>query len=99
MSSTNYGTAASVGGVANSFLAGTHKLAGAFDNNVSFSLATDGAVNTQTGVQYFVVPLSGNNFYLLSTQADTRYFNGYMKKLAIYPKRLSDATLKAMTTE
>ena len=99
MQSTNYGTAASVGGVADSFLAGTHKLAGAFDNNVSFSLATDGAVNTQTGVQYFVVPLSGNNFYLLSTQSDTRYFNGYMKKLAIYPKRLSNATLQAMTTE
>ncbi len=88
-----------VNSAANAFTLGRHKVAVSFENHVGFSLSIDGDLDTQSGVNFRVPTPSGRDFMILSNTADNRYLSGYISKLAIYPKRLPNATLQAMTEE
>ena len=92
-----FGEYPTVNSAANSFTLGRHKIAASFKNHVGFSLSVDGDLNTQSGVNFRVPTPSGRDFMILSNTAHNRYLSGYISKLAIYPKRLPNATLQAMT--
>lgn len=75
---------------------GTHKMAFAFADNDAANSKDGAAVVTDTS---FVFPSNFSQLRIGSQANGVNLMQGTIKKLAFYPKRLPNATLKAMTTE
>jgi hypothetical protein len=70
-----------------------------YDNSNAYTVAASGNGNTvQTDNSSNVAPLGLNKAYI-GWHSDGTEMNGHIRKISFHPKRLSNATLQAMTEE